>query len=140
MKQIGGRILILCKSTVVHMTKGINWLVLLKNVISSKKSFCLMFLQQITRQILQSTTCKWLIQKIHTMKSMGVQRVYVFSGEVEDSFILVRIVQYCSYLIEKLISKKSWSYWTIHWLTENDSQEMCMPHKKTSLHRIVGAN
>ena len=122
MKKIGGRILILFKSTVVHMTKEINWLVLLKNVISSKEPFFFMFLQQIMSKILWSTTCKWLIQKIHTMKSMGTTSIFI-SGEVEDSFILVRIVQYCSYLMKKLISKKSWSHWTIICWALTSSQE-----------------
>ena len=85
------------------------------------------------------------------------------SGEVEDSFYSVRFVQYCSSLTRKLTSKKTWNYRTIHWLdtyfesikwiiilqwltyllittTGNDSQEMFMPHKETSLQRKVGAN
>ena len=66
------------------------------------------------KQMLRSTSCKWPIQKIHTMKSMGFvsNSIISFLEKLKIPFIRSELFIFD----EKASSKKTWSYRTIHWL------------------------
>ena len=106
MKRLSERKSISFKSTLVHTTnrKGINWLVLFWEFYQFQKNSlldnvfatcCHIFSAHVDsranrlwfKQILQSTACKWLIQKIHTMKSMGWFNKYNFLDKLKIPLI-----------------------------------------------------
>ena len=136
------RISIWFKSTLVHTTKGINWLALFEEFYQSKELFFLIMFfatcrhvfslrawiqsKQIMKQILRSTSCKWPIQKIHTMKSMGfvLNSIISFLEKLKIPFIRSDLFSIVHLWRESLLQRKlgatiQFTGWT---LTLNSSQ------------------